>query len=96
MGEPADADNRYVDNLSSVWDDDWVSHYGGVDSPRNRSQYLPSGFIPKENPFYFALPYDDFYDNRTRKADSYGTVYWAGKRPWNDSMSMVKNSWIDF
>ena len=95
IGEPADADNQYIDNLSSAWDDDWVNHYGGVDSPGNRSQYFPPGFIPKENPFYFALPYDDFDDNGTRKADSYGTVYWAGKQSWNDSVSMVKNSWIE-
>ncbi|MGI0018745.1 MAG: polysaccharide deacetylase family protein [Nitrosotalea sp.] len=95
VGEPADTDNSYNDNLSSAWDDDWTSHYGGVDDPGNRNGYLPSQFTPKENPFYFALPYNDFYDNGTRKADSYGTVYWASQKPWNDSESMLKNKWIE-
>lgn len=95
VGEPADADNQYIDNTSSSWDTDWTNHYGGVDDPTNRNQYLPSQFVPKENPFYFALPYNDFYDNGTRKADSYGTVYWASQKSWNDSESMVKNRWIE-
>ncbi len=95
VGEPADADNQYNDNLSSAWDDDWMNHYGGVDDPTNRNQYLPSQFVPKENPFYFALPYNDFYDDGTRKADSYGAVYWASQKSWNDSESMVKNKWIE-
>ncbi|MDE1876393.1 MAG: polysaccharide deacetylase family protein [Thaumarchaeota archaeon] len=95
VGEPADADNQYNDNLSSAWDSAWVNHYGGVDDPKNRDQYLPSGFTPKENPFYFALPYDDFSENGTRKASSYGTVYWSGTQSWNDSVSMVKNRWIE-
>lgn len=95
IGESADADNQYINNLSSAWDDNWVSHYGGVSNPANRNQYLPSAFTPKENPFYFALPYNDFDDNGTRRADAYGTVYWAGEKQWNDSESMVKNRWIE-
>ncbi len=94
VGESADADNQYVSNLSSAWDDNWVRHYGGVDDPKNRDQYMPSAFTPKENPFYFALPYNDFNDDGTRKADAYDTVYWAGDKQWGDSESMLKNRWI--
>ena len=95
VGESADADNQYINNLSSAWDDDWIHHYGGTDDPVNRNQYLPSEFAPKENPFYFALPYNDFNDDGTRRADAYGVVYWAGEKQWNDSESMVKNRWIE-
>ncbi|MHB8601851.1 MAG: hypothetical protein ACYC6W_03785 [Nitrosotalea sp.] len=41
------------------------------------------------------MPYNDFYDNGTRKADSYGTVYWSSQKSWSDSESMVKNRWIE-
>lgn len=96
VGEPADADNSYNDNLSSAWDDNWTSNYGGVDDPNRRNGYLPSGFVPKENPFYFALPYNDFNDDGTRKDNAYDVVYWsAEKKTWNDSESMVKNRWIE-
>jgi len=95
IGEAADSDNQYIANSASAWDDDWLNHYGGVDDPANRNQYLPSKFIPKENPFYFALPYNDFDDNGTRRPNSYGTVYWSIEKQWNDSESMVKNRWIE-
>jgi peptidoglycan/xylan/chitin deacetylase (PgdA/CDA1 family) len=96
IGEPADADNQYIDNTASAWDDKWVNHYGGVDDPKNRDQYLPSDFVPKENPFYFALPYNDFNDDGTRKANAYNVVYWSGeKKTWDDSESMLKNRWIE-
>jgi len=95
IGESADSDNQYISNLSSAWDEDWVHHYGGVDDPKNRNQYIPSAFTPKENPFYFALPYNDFDDNGTRRTDAYDVVYWAGEKQWNDSESMLKNRWIE-
>ncbi|MFI5416282.1 MAG: hypothetical protein ACHQXJ_02900, partial [Nitrososphaerales archaeon] len=93
-GEPASKDNQYTDNLSSAWDSKWVEHFGGVDDPTDRIGYLPAKFIPLENPFYFALPYDDFSSNGSRKSDVNSTVYWSQEKNWNDSESMVKNKWI--
>lgn len=43
-------------NTSSAWCGDWVAAYGGVDDPQKRSGFHPSGFTPRENPFYCALP----------------------------------------
>ena len=94
-GESASGDNQYIDNLSSFWDSQWVNHFGGVDDPDHRNGYLPDKFVPKENPFYFALPYSDFFDNGTRKPDAYGIVYWSHGKNWSDSESMVKNRWIE-
>ncbi|MBI3623522.1 polysaccharide deacetylase family protein [Candidatus Pacearchaeota archaeon] len=94
IGEPASVDDQYTDNLSSFWDDKWVEHYGGVDNPNNRTGYFPAEFIPKENPFYFALPYSDFFDNDTRRSDAYQTVYWSHEKNWGNLESMVKNKWI--
>ena len=62
IGEPGSEENGYIPNNSSAWDDLWLQHYGGVDDPSNRNGYFPANFTPKENPFYIALPYNDFYE----------------------------------
>lgn len=93
-GEEASSDNDYIENRQSSWDDRWVSHFGGVDDPKNRNGYLPTGFVPRENPFYFALPYDDFDDEGNRKLDVYDIVYWSDQKAWNPQESMLKNHWI--
>ncbi len=92
VGEPADKDNQFIDNLSSVWIKDWVTTFGGVDDPNSRNNYFPAKFVPHENPFYFALPYDDIA-NGTRMPDAY-RVYWSHDKIWGTSESMVKNKWI--
>ena len=92
VGEPADKDNQFIDNLASMWDDKWVADFGGVDDPNSRNGYYPSKFIPHENPFYFALPYTDIV-NGSRMPDAY-RVYWSHDKIWDVSESMVKNKWI--
>ena len=63
VGELA-AQNNPVHNLSSSWDLNWKSSFGGYDDPKDRvglqnGGSIPRTFVPKENPFYFALPYND-------------------------------------
>ena len=43
------------------WDLNWTANYGGTDNPEPsaRRNYIPIAFVPKQNPFYFALPYND-------------------------------------
>src|SRR5581483_9702639 len=67
VGEPADGDNGYIANSASTWDEQWQKHYGGVDSPSPRNGYDPAGFTPRENPFYFALPYSDIDGKGNRR-----------------------------
>ena len=57
VGEGATEENGYIHNRSSYWDDNWMKHFGGVDSPLNRKGWLPAAFTPKQNPFYVALPF---------------------------------------
>jgi hypothetical protein len=57
VGESSDESNGYIPNDESYWDDRWAEHFGGVDDPACRTGYYPCGFVPQENPFYFALPY---------------------------------------
>jgi hypothetical protein len=89
VGEPADADNAYITNTESYWDEKWQDHFGGVDSPDCRYHYDPCGFKPTENPFYFALPYAEYDAAGTLKASA-KQVPWYGK----DSQQLLKNRWI--
>lgn len=94
VGEASDADNGYIPNDASAWDGEWMRHYGGVDDPSNRNGWLPRGFIPRENPFYAALPYNDFDANGNRKENS-SRVFWAKEKgTWYTDESMLKNRWI--
>jgi hypothetical protein len=60
IGEQAGGNNP-VPNFKSSWDANWTNNYGGCDTPdaSARRNYIPAGFIPRQNPFYFALPYND-------------------------------------
>jgi hypothetical protein len=93
-GEGASDDNKQISNKSSAWDDYWADHYGGIDSSKNRNGFLPAKFTPKENPFYFALPYNDFDKKGERKKDAVAVIPWAKNMQVKDSESYVKNRWI--
>ena len=94
VGESASGSNAYIANSASAWDENWQTHYGGVDDPTNRNGFYPATFTPKENPFYFALPYNDFDSNGDRKADVASVIYWADQGSWDQSQSMLKNRWV--
>src|SRR5438552_3597263 len=85
VGEPG--------NVQSAFDGHWQEHFGGVDDPKHRGGFMPTGFVPKENPFYFALPYSDL-GKGGRKADAENVVPWAKQRAWKPGESMCKNRWI--
>lgn len=92
VGELSGPDNGNIPNAESTWDGSWQTHYGGVDDPAGRVGYLPGKFTPKENPFYFALPYSDFDDNGHRRASA-GACANAGS-PSLAHYSWCKNTWI--
>ena len=54
-------ENNPVPNNKSSWDANWTASYGGYDTPdaSNRRNYIPASFVPRQNPFYVALPYND-------------------------------------
>lgn len=94
-GEPPDSDNHNITNVSSAWVDDWVSEFGGVDNPANRCDWRPCAFIPKENAFYFALPFNDLDDQGDPKpASVLRQIPWYPGHPAPDNQSLVKNHWI--
>jgi hypothetical protein len=93
VGEPQ-GNGSSEDNAISAWDDTWEADYGGYDDYQNRNGYYPAGFIPKENPFYLDLPYNDFNDNGDRKSNALQVVSWASTQTWQDNESMMKNQWV--
>ena len=94
VGEPADKDNKDISNAPSAWDDNWQQHFGGVDDPKKRSGFLPAKFTPNENPFYVALPYNDFDSKGNRRSDALAIIPWANEKAWKKNESMLKNQWV--
>ena len=94
IGEKADDDNKHISNKPSAWDEKWVTHFGGVDSPKKRNGFIPSSFVPNENSFYFALPYNDLSDEGILKGEVKKVVPWAKDLSLNKEESICKNRWI--
>ncbi|KPJ70845.1 hypothetical protein AMJ51_00805 [Microgenomates bacterium DG_75] len=91
VGEEATEENDYITNRESIWDTHWLESYGGVDNPDQRDGWYPQGFIPKENPFYLALPYSDFEEKQQK--GNLNFVPWYHE-PVADNVSLVKNRWV--
>lgn len=94
VGERPTARNP-TPNHASSWDTRWQVNFGGFDDPAKRSRYRPAGFIPKLNPFYVALPYNDVINYKTSKPEASRVIPWWGrradKRPGKTSL---KGRWL--
>lgn len=97
VGEPASPDNDHIANRSSAWVRDWQGSFGGVDDPRARTPdgKWPAAFRPRENPFYFALPYGEFTDAGTVRADVIRVPWYDPADPPQHGRSILKNRWIE-
>lgn len=87
--------NNPVANTSSSWDRQWQSSYGGFDNPdpNKRSNYLPIGFIPQQNPFYCALPYNDVTSGTT-KPESRLVIPWFRDTFVKEGQSVCRDRWL--
>jgi len=94
VGEPA-GQNNPVNNVSSSWDSRWQGNYGGYDnpSPSARRQFIPTGFVPRRNPFYVALPYNDITSDRT-KPEARVVVPWFREAYRANGKSVLQGRWI--
>ena len=87
VGEGATADNDYISNVPTAWDEHAVERFGGVDDPAGRN------FEPKHNTFYVALPASEF--------DESGLIKGAHEAsPWADEElvegeSLFKGRWLE-
>src|ERR1700687_3543790 len=94
IGEPASAENAFIANNDSAWDQCWKERYGGIDDPVNRNGFNPAGFTPNDNPFYVALPFNDLDSNGDRKSTVSDVVPWAKIAVFPPTDSAVKNRWL--
>lgn len=94
IGERPTANNP-VPNHKSSWDANWARNYGGFDNPDStqRRNYIPKGFVPRQNPFYVALPYNDV-TRGTTKPESTKVIPWFKQAFERQGKSVVKGRWI--
>lgn len=98
IGEQA-AENNPVPNHKSSWDSNWTANYGGFDTPdsSNRRNYIPVAFIPRQNPFYCALPYNDVTHGQF-KPEAPLVIPWFkqeyAKRGSQQGSTVCKDRWV--
>lgn len=95
IGENATPPFNPVCNRKSSWDPNWSRNYGGVDDPNpgNRRGYLPKAFVPRLNPFYIALPYNDVTKGHT-KPEAKAVIPWFRRAFQRDGHSVCKGRWV--
>jgi len=95
IGEKA-APNNPVPNRKSCWDPNWAEDYGGTDTPERAgrtAEFIPSGFIPRQNPFYVALPYNDKM-REGHKPEAANVIPWFQQAFKGPDASVCKGRWI--
>jgi hypothetical protein len=93
-GESATVNNP-VHNRSSSWDLNWSKNYGGFDNPdpSARRGYIPAAFVPRLNPFYVALPYNDV-TRGTTKPEAQHVIPWFRESFVKEGKSVCRDRWI--
>lgn len=94
VGEPPSSRNP-TPNRASSWDKNWTQNYGGFDNPdrAHRRGYLPEKFIPRQNPFYCALPYNDKASTGHRP-EAARVVPWFREAFQSPAVSTCKGRWV--
>ena len=79
----------------SVWDKYWLKNFGGVDDPEPsaRHDYIPISFVPRQNPFYCALPYNDV-ERGQFKPEAPIVIPWFKQVHTEPGQSVCKDRWI--
>lgn len=94
VGEQATKNNP-VPNHASSWDMKWAINYGGTDhpDPAKRANYMPADFVPQQNPFYVALPYNDTTRGK-HKPEAQLVIPWFKEAYTAPGRSVCKGRWI--
>lgn len=94
IGEAA-AKNNPVPNNKSSWDTQWEKNFGGYDTPNKEQRigFRPIGFIPSQNPFYIALPYNDVGKGGT-KTEASKVIPWFSRKYERNGKSVIKGQWV--
>lgn len=81
-------------NTKSAWDQNWQENFGGYDHPDRRNGYLPADFIPAQNPFYIALPYNDVAKGGVHRPEASKVIPWFWENYRGDGISVCKDRWV--
>lgn len=96
VGEKPTARNPTPNNKSS-WDPQWMTNYGGYDDPNKANRaadFRPAGFIPRQNPFYIALPFNDTLAFNRTKMYVPRIVPWFKQSFKKPGKSVCKSRWV--
>jgi hypothetical protein len=87
--------NNPVPNHTSSWDPNWAKNYGGTDDPDRavRVNYAPKDFVPHQNPFYIALPYNDLTKDG-HKPEASTVIPWFKEAYQGPTKSVLKGHWV--
>lgn len=87
--------NNPVPNHASCWDASWAKNYGGYDDPNpaRRQNYTPVKFVPRQNPFYCALPYND-KAREGHRPEAPKVVPWFKEAYQGPGVSVCKGRWV--
>ncbi|HEX8372162.1 MAG TPA: hypothetical protein VF585_05250 [Chthoniobacterales bacterium] len=94
VGETPTANNP-TPNHASSWDKNWARNYGGYDNPNvsYRRGFIPASFIPRQNPFYIALPYNDV-TRGTTKPEAPRVIPWFKESFERVGKTVCKGRWL--
>ena len=89
------AKNNPVPNHASSWDANWARNYGGTDTPDKdgRVDFRPADFVPGQNPFYVALPYNDIQSDG-HKPEAASVIPWFKADYRGPGKTVCKGRWI--
>lgn len=96
IGEEPGENNPTPNNKSS-WDTEWEKNFGGLDDPdpmARTANYVPKKFVPKLNPFYIALPYNDVQTWGVTKPEAYVKIPWFKQRFTKPGKTVLKGQWL--
>lgn len=87
--------NNPTPNHKSSWDASWAYNFGGYDNPdpAARRNYIPIAFVPRLNPFYIALPYNDVTQGRN-KPEAPSVIPWFRQAFTEPGKTVVRGRWI--
>ena len=94
--------NNPVPNCKSSWDVNWMANYGGYDNPdpaariadHRTSEFRPKNFVPKLNPFYIALPYNDVKRHGAHKPEASRVIPWFQRMNPLPGRTVLKGRWV--
>ncbi len=94
--------NNPTPNDKSSWDQAWAVNFGGYDDPNPAARvachqsgdFRPKNFVPRLNPFYVALPYNDVAGWSRHKPEASRVIPWFARHNPAPGKTVLKGRWV--